>query len=91
MLQIDSDRHSAKMAPKRYQKAGTRRKNPTRWKKECESLNYSVARIPGRLLTLKIQQIPIFASKIIKTEYVLIGVRQFCVFRHRKVNLDLRL
>ena len=89
MLQIDSDRHSAQMAPKREQISGTRRKNPIRWKKECKSLSYSVARIPGRLLTPKIQQFPIFASKIIKTEYVLIGVRQFCVFRHRKSQFGL--
>ena len=37
----------------------------------------------------EIQQISNFASKIIKTECVLIGFRQFCISRHRKSQFGL--
>ena len=37
----------------------------------------------------EIQQIPISASKFIKTECVLIVFRQFCIFRHRKSQFGL--
>ena len=54
---------SAKIASKSLLKSGTRRKKLTWCKKVWEYLNCSVARIPGRLLTPKIQQNSILLQK----------------------------
>jgi len=86
-------RKNEKMTDKSLLKSGTRRKNPTRCKKEWKSLNSSVAAEPVRLLTPNSSTItfsgfptlskPLFLLCEIESEWQFLMKRaQLCVWRY---------
>ena len=79
------------MVPQSHIKSGTRRKKLTRCKKRVGISELLRSCEASETFDTEIQQIPIPASKTIKTECVLQYLSYFAFSVIEKVNLDLRL